>query len=376
MNVLIYLDNAATTYPKPDSVIQAVSDYMKNCGASPGRGGYDSAMDASSIVFECRENLAALFHVPNPERIIFTKNSTEAINTAIFGLVEKGDEIIISSMEHNATLRPAYECTKRGAKLIVANADCKGVVSPESLEKLITEKTKLICLIHSSNVCGSVNDIYSVAERARKKGIFTLFDCAQSAGVIDIDAKKFDMLAFSGHKGLLGPFGTGGLYVREGITLKPLTFGGTGSLSESSRMPDFLPDRFEAGTLNACGIAGLNEGVKFVMREGVFEKERENTLYLYDNLKNISSISIPGLRERTSAVSIVIKGYDSVDAAEILNNEYSIAVRAGLHCAPMAHRTLGTISTGTLRISPGFFTKKEEIDTLCSAVSKIVKKNI
>lgn len=372
---MIYLDNAATTYPKPESVIKAVSEYMRNCGASPGRGGYSSAMQASSVVYECRENLASLFHLPDPERIIFTKNSTEAINTAIFGLVEKGDEIIISSMEHNAVLRPAHECTRRGAKLIVAHADYTGRVSPESIEKLITPKTKLICLIHSSNVCGTVNDIYSVAAIARRKGILTLFDCAQSAGVIDIDAKNFDMLAFSGHKGLLGPFGTGGLYVRDGISFSPLLFGGTGSLSESALMPSFLPDRFEAGTLNACGIAGLNEGVKFIMHEGVFDKEKEITEYLYDNLKNISGLTIPGLRERTSAVSVIIKGVDCIEAAEMLDLEYGIAVRSGLHCAPMAHRTLGTITSGTLRISPGFFTKHEDIDILSSALLKIVEKN-
>ncbi len=372
---MIYLDNAATTYPKPESVIKAVSEYMRNCGASPGRGGYSSAMQASSVVYECRENLASLFHLSDPERIIFTKNSTEAINTAIFGLVEKGDEIIISSMEHNAVLRPAHECTRRGAKLIVAHADCTGRVPPESIEKLITPKTKLICLIHSSNVCGTVNDIYSVAAIARRKGVLTLFDCAQSAGVIDIDAKNFDMLAFSGHKGLLGPFGTGGLYVRDGISFSPLLFGGTGSLSESALMPAFLPDRLEAGTLNACGIAGLNEGVKFIMHEGVFDKEKEITEYLYDNLKNISALTIPGLRERTSAVSVTIKGLDCIEAAEMLDSEYGIAVRSGLHCAPMAHRTLGTITTGTLRISPGFFTKRNDIDLLSAALMKAAAKN-
>lgn len=372
---MIYLDNAATSYPKPECVVKAVSDYMTLCGASPGRGGYSSAMEAAAVVYECRENLAALFHLPDPERIIFTKNSTEAVNTAIFGTVEKGDEIIISSMEHNAVLRPAHECTRRGAKMKVAHASFTGFVSPESIEKLITPKTKLICLIHSSNVCGSVNDIYSVADIARKRGVLTLFDCAQSAGIIDIDARKFDMFAFSGHKGLLGPFGTGGLYVREGINLTPLLFGGTGSLSESALMPSFLPDRLEAGTMNACGIAGLNEGVKFVMREGVFEKESEITAYLYDALQNLPSVTVLGTSGGTSAVSIVIKNIDCVDAAETLNSEFSIAVRAGLHCAPMAHRTLGTISTGTVRISPGFFTEKKDIDLLLSAILKIVEKN-
>ena len=183
------------------------------------------------------------------------------------------------------------------------------------------------------------------------------------------------MIAFSGHKGLFGPQGTGGLYVRGGIELSPLLFGGTGSYSESASMPTFMPDRFEAGTLNAPGIAALAEGVKFVTREGVFEKEREITEFLYDNLMNISGISVPGVRERTSAVSIVIKGFGCVEAAEELDSKYSIAVRSGLHCAPMAHRTLGTIASGTVRVSPGFFTTRDDILTLCGAVQKIVEKN-
>ncbi len=367
---MIYLDNAATSYPKPQCVIDAVSDYMSSCGASPGRGGYESAMKAAEIVFECREVIAKLFNISEPERIIFTKNSTEAINTAIFGLVREEEEIIISSMEHNAVLRAAHECARRGAKLKIAHAGANGRLDPESLVPLIGEKTKLICVIHSSNVCGTVNDIYRIQEIAASRGVFALFDCAQSAGVIEIDASRLDMVAFSGHKGLLGPMGTGGLYIREGIELLPLIYGGTGSFSESAKMPEFLPDRLEAGTLNAAGIAGLCEGVKFVLKEGVFEKEREETCYLYDELKNIPSIIIPGERERTGAVSIVFKGFDSVECAEFLETECSAAVRAGLHCAPMAHRTLGTIQTGTVRLSPGFFTTREECDAAVSALAK------
>lgn len=372
---MIYLDNAATTYPKPECVIKAFTDYMTTCGASPGRGGYSSAMRASEVVFDARGALAALFSIEDPERIFFTKNATEAINAALFGLVKKGDEVIISSMEHNALLRPAHELTKRGAKLVVAHADHTGKVSPESIENLITKKTKLIAVIHSSNVCGTINDIPAIAAMAKRHGVLSLFDCAQSAGVIDIDARDFGMIAFSGHKGLFGPQGTGGMYVRGGIEIAPLLFGGTGSYSESASMPSFMPDRFEAGTLNAPGIAALAEGVKFVMREGVFEKEKEITEFLYDNLMNISGISVPGVRERTAAVSIVIKGFGCVEAAEWLDSEYSIAVRSGLHCAPMAHRTLGTISSGTIRVSPGFFTTKDDILTLCGAVQKIVEKN-
>lgn len=372
---MIYLDNAATSFPKPDKVVSAVSDYMTSCGASPGRGGYDASIQAAEILSECQLQLASLFSIPNPERIVFTKNATEAINTAIFGLVSPGDEIIISSMEHNAVMRAAHECTKRGAKLKIAHATPKGKISPESIKRLITDKTKLIVLIHSSNVTGTINDIYSVQSIATRKGVYALFDLSQSAGIIPIDASKLDMIAFPGHKGLLGPTGTGCLYIREGINLRPLLYGGTGSLSESAYMPDIFPDRFHAGTVNIIGLAGLLEGVKFVMREGVFEKEKEITKYLLSSLSSISGVVIPGEEERTSVVSVTVPAFDSVTIAERLNSEHDIAVRAGLHCAPMAHRTIGTISTGTVRFSPGFFTEKSHVDEAVTAFKKIIGKS-
>ena len=275
---MIYLDNAATSFPKPKSVLDAVYEYMSSCGASPGRGGYDSSIRSAEILSECQNALASLFLIPHPERIVFTKNSTEAINTAIFGIVKKDDEIIISSMEHNAVMRTAHECTRRGATLKIARADEKGRVSPQSIEKLITKKTKLICVIHASNVTGTINDIYAIHSIAKKNNVYTLFDCAQSAGIIPIDASKLDMIAFSGHKGLLGPMGTGGLYVREGIPLSPLLYGGTGGYSESAYMPEFFPDRFHAGTINAPGIAGLLEGVNFITKEGVMKKKRKSQI--------------------------------------------------------------------------------------------------
>ncbi|MGM9550745.1 MAG: aminotransferase class V-fold PLP-dependent enzyme [Clostridia bacterium] len=371
---MVYLDNAATSFPKPRVVIDAVYNFMTQCGASPGRGGYDEAIRSSEIVYDCRFAIADLFSIPSPDRIFFTKNSTEAINTAIFGLLNPGDEIIISSMEHNAVMRSAFHASKRGAVLKIAQADSLGRVSPESVQRLITKKTKLICIIHSSNVSGTINDIYKIQKIASRYRIYALFDCAQSAGVIPIDASGLDMIAFSGHKGLLGPMGTGGLYVREGINLNPLLYGGTGSYSESPYMPASFPDRFEAGTMNASGIAGLLEGVKFIKREGVFEKEKEITEYLYDSLSSVDGIIIPGERVRTSAISIVVPSFDSVSLAEELNSSYSIAVRAGLHCAPMAHRTLSTSHTGTVRFSPGFFTEKSDVDYAVNSLKKIIGK--
>ncbi len=370
---MIYLDNAATSFPKPDAVINSLVSYMKNVGASPGRGGYETALTASEEVYNCRSSLSELFNLPSPERIIFTKNSTEAINTAIFGIVRRGDEIIISSMEHNAVFRAAYECTRRGARLKIAPADKNGRVSPKTIERLMTNKTRLVCVLHSSNVCGTINDIHAIQKIVRRRKAFALFDCAQSAGVTDIDASDLDMISFSGHKGLLGPMGTGGLYVRDGINISPLLFGGTGSRSESALMPPFLPDRFEAGTLNAAGICGLNAGVKFILREGVCEKEKEITNYLYENLMNMPFLTVPGESVRTSAVSAVIKGVDCVEAAEELSGSHDIASRAGLHCSPLAHKTLGTFPSGTIRFSPGFFTTRSDIDTLCLALERFNK---
>ncbi len=369
---MIYLDNAATSFPKPQTVYDTVYRFLTNVGASPGRGGYQKAMEASEIVFNCRLNLAKLFSIPSPERIIFTKNATEAINTAIFGIVGVTDEVIISSMEHNSVRRAAFRVTGNGKRLKIAQADSFGTVSPKSIEKLITKNTKLICVIHSSNVSGTINDIYEISRIAKKHSVLALFDLSQSAGIIPIDASKLDMVAFSGHKGLFGPMGTGCLYVREGINLKPSLYGGTGSFSESAQMPDFYPDRLEAGTMNAAAIAGLSEGIKFVMQEGVFEKEKEITNYLYDSLSTVPGILIPGKRERTSAVSVVLPLFDSVELAQSLDTVYSVAVRAGLHCAPMAHRTLDTFHTGTVRFSPGFFTTHNEVDFAVKSLKKII----
>lgn len=370
---MIYLDNAATSFPKPDSVTNAVYDYMKNIGASPGRGGYDSAIRAASVLNQCQEELAELLSVPAPERIVFTKNATEAINIAIFSLVSSGDEIIVSSMEHNAVMRAAHALSLKGATLKIAQGSPSGKVSPEKIEKLISPKTRLIVLIHASNVTGTINDIHAVQRIASKNGVLALFDVSQSIGTISLNASDLDMVAFPGHKGLFGPTGTGALYVREGIDLTPLIYGGTGSLSESGTMPDFLPDRFHAGTVNISGIAGLAEGVRFIKREGVFEKEKEITDYLYSALSSIDSLIIPGERERVGVISVCAKGFDPVKLSEGLN-DCGICTRAGLHCAPMAHRTVGTFIGGTLRLSPGFFTTKEDIDKTIDCLKKILKK--
>lgn len=369
---MIYLDNAATTYPKPDCVIDAVTDFMKNRGGNPGRGGHKLSEASAEKILECREELASLIGVDTPQQFIFTKNTSEALNLAIKGSVKPGDEIIISSMEHNSVLRSSISLEKEGITVKIAKADNKGYVSPDDIAALITPSTRLICIIHVSNVVGTVNPVREICRIARKHGVLCLVDAAQSGGILNIDQDCGDMIAFAGHKGLYGPFGTGALYIRPGITLNTLIEGGTGSMSESALMPEILPDRFEAGTLNACGIAGLCEGIKFVKREGVMEKEHELSKILIEKISAINGVKILG-NPGVGVAGIHIKAHDCVDVAARLDSEYSIAARAGLHCSPMAHRTLGTVTSGLLRLSIGFFNTEQDISDAALALQKIVQ---
>lgn len=368
---MIYLDNAATTFPKPPQVINAVTDILKNYGGNPGRGGHYLSRMCGEKIFECRENMAKLIKANNPENIIFTKNATEAINLAIKGTLHRGDEVIISSMEHNSVLRSAVNLEKSGVTVRIAKADLTGRVSMEEFKSLINKRTKMICVIHASNVVGTVNPVEEICAMARKHNIITLVDCAQTGGIVPIDASKFDMLAFAGHKGLYGPFGTGVLYIRDGLNIDTLIEGGTGSYSESALMPSALPDRFEAGTVNACGIAGLNEGIKFVLREDIYQKEKELTKQLKESLLNIKGVHILG-KSDVGVIGMMLDNNDCVDVSRRLDEEYNIASRAGLHCAPMAHRTLGTISKGMLRLSVGFFNTKKDVDYTAAAIEKIL----
>ncbi|MDP4132543.1 MAG: aminotransferase class V-fold PLP-dependent enzyme [Bacillota bacterium] len=376
---MIYLDNAATTWQKPPEVYDAVMYAMKNA-SSPGRGAYSGARRASDIVFEARERLASLFNIDYPERIAFTCNSTQALNTGLKGIAESGDTIVISSMEHNSVLRPAYKMKDQGVNLKIVNADKNGIVNPEEIQKALYGGTKLLCLNHASNVCGSVNDIEKIGSMAKKMGVIFMVDVAQSAGTIPIDVKKcnIDILAFPGHKGLLGPQGTGGIYIGEGITLKTLTEGGTGSLSESYYQPDILPDRYESGTLNVPGIAGLSAGCKFILKHGIdsiAKSERELTKMLAEDLSVIPGVKLYGTGDylNNAAVLSITTPMDCVELSGRLNSEYKISTRAGLHCAPLAHKTLGTFESGTTRFSPGIFNTKRDIKQTAYAVEKILQ---
>lgn len=369
---MIYLDNAATTFPKPACVVDAVTDCMINRGGNPGRGGHKLSEASAEKIIECREELASLLGVNTPQQFIFTKNTTEALNLAIKGSVKPGDEIIISSMEHNSVLRSSISLEKEGITVKIAKADSKGYINPQDVSALISPRTKLICVIHASNVVGTVNPVREICRIARNRGVLCLVDAAQSGGVLKIDQDCGDMIAFAGHKGLYGPFGTGALYIRPGLTLSTLIEGGTGSMSESAFMPELLPDRFEAGTLNACGIAGLCEGIKFVKREGVMEKEQELSKILIEKISAIKGVKILG-ESKVGVVGLLTKSHDCVDVAARLDSEYSIATRAGLHCSPMAHRTLGTITSGLLRLSVGYFNTEKDISDTAYALEKIIQ---
>ena len=368
---MIYLDNAATTFPKPDTVVNAINDFLKNDGGNPGRSGHLLSRKSSEKIYECREMMCKYLGMANPERIIFTKNTTEAINLAIKGIIKSGDEIILSSMEHNSVLRSCIKAEQKGATVKIAKAHPDGHIESSDIISLITDKTKLICIIHASNVIGTLNPVREITKEARKRGVFTLVDAAQTAGIVEVDTQCGDLIAFAGHKALYGPFGTGMLYVSEGITLDTLIEGGTGSLSESAFMPTVLPDRFEAGTLNACGIAGLLEGIKFVMREGVSEKEKELSLFMKEQFSSIKGVKLIG-NSAIALSGLSIKEHDCVEISARLDNEFEIATRAGLHCAPMAHRTLGTISSGLLRISAGYFNTKDDISRTAYAIESII----
>ena len=373
---MIYFDNAATTARKPRQVYKGMMKLL-NHGASAGRGGYKAALFASEAMFETRSTLADFFRVKNPERIVFAQNTTQALNTAIRGILSYGDHVIFSSMEHNSVVRPIkmMEQEKR-ITVSMLSAEKDGTVDVEKLSSLIRPETKLICLTHSSNVCGAINDISRAQEIAREKGVYLLVDAAQSAGTLDICASEFDMVAFPGHKGLMGPLGTGGLIIKEGLKLSPLLSGGTGSLSEQLLQPEIMPDRFESGTQNVPALYGLKAAVDFIRVIGIetIRQKEEWLLKMFEErVRNMSGVTVYGSDHKTAICALNILGRDCVDVAQILDEKYDIAVRSGLHCAYLAHKTLGTEKTGAVRFSFGFFNTPREVLRAVDAVYEISK---
>ncbi|WP_282192482.1 aminotransferase class V-fold PLP-dependent enzyme, partial [Romboutsia ilealis] len=380
---MIYLDNAATTFPKPEAVYDAVMDCMKNYCANPGRSGHKLAMKSAREIYDARENIAKLFNIDNPMNIVFTNNATDSLNLAIKGIVNSGDHIITTSMEHNSVIRPIKALEKLGIENTIVQCDKDGFLDVKDLKKAIKPNTKLIVTTHASNVCGTLIDIKTVSEIAKLHNILYLVDASQTAGVYNIDLKEVyaDMLAAPGHKGLLGPQGTGILYIREGLNINILKEGGTGSKSEDLFQPDLFPDKYESGTHNTPGIAGLNEGVKFILKEGINKiKEHEEELcrYMLERLNEVPNIKIYGTKDANKRASVIAVNIGNMDSGEItflLDNEYDIATRSGIHCAPLAHKTLGTFEQGAVRFSMGYFNTKEEIDKAIEALKEISKNN-
>ncbi|TBL77460.1 aminotransferase class V-fold PLP-dependent enzyme [Paenibacillus thalictri] len=375
-----YFDNAASSWPKPAQVAEAMKQCVDEYGANPGRGSHSMAVKASRILFETRKNISKLLHVKNPNDISFALNTTGALNLAIQGFLREGDHVICSNVEHNSVRRPLeYLRRSRGVSVSYTPSDSQGNIRIDDITSLITAKTKMIVCSHSSNLLGTVLPIEEIAELCHRHGIKLLVDAAQTAGTLplDIAASGIHMLAFPGHKGLLGPQGTGGLYIAPDIDLEPLLYGGTGSQSEEIEQPTVRPDRYEAGTQNTAGIAGLNEGVKFVLQETVekiHHKEWGLTQRLMEGLLGIDGVAILGPdlgQNRTGIVSFNLAQADSSEISFILDQSYQIAVRAGYHCSPLAHECAGTLGVGAVRASIGYFTTESEVDELIAAVKEI-----
>jgi cysteine desulfurase family protein len=382
---MIYFDNAATSWPKPPQVKEAMNRFMEEVGANPGRSGHFRSIEAARIVFETREALSVLFHVKDSSRIVFTLNATESINLALKGLLKPGDHVITSSMEHNSVMRPLRDLERKGIELTVAPCFDDGTLDAEEVERKIQSNTKMVVLNHASNVTGTLLPAKEVGFIARRHGLVFLVDAAQTAGSypIDVDRDGIDLLAFTGHKSLYGPQGTGGLVIGERIKEKemiPLKQGGTGSRSEFEEQPDFLPDCFESGTPNGVGLAGLLAGVQFVLEKGV-EQIRQNEMALIikliKGLKKIPQVKLygPELQEdQIATLSFNFAHRSPSNGALRLEKEFGILCRPGLHCAPAAHHTLGTFPEGTIRFGLSAFNTEAEIETAIQAVSQISKK--
>jgi cysteine desulfurase/selenocysteine lyase len=377
--VMIYLDNAATSFPKPDSVYQAMDEFMRRVGANPGRSGHRLALEAGRAIYKTRKYISKLFHIDNPMQVIFTYNATDSLNLALKGILRSGDHVITTSMEHNSMIRPIKSLEMIGVESTIIQCDEKGILDITLLKKAIRKNTKLIAITHASNVTGTLMPILEIGQLARRNNILFLVDASQTAGVYDIDVQKMkiDLLAAPGHKSLMGPQGTGILYIREGIELIPMKEGGTGSQSELLTQPEIVPDRYESGTLNGPGIVGLGAGISFLLQEGLDKiriYKEALTRYMLDELKKIKEIQLYGPQdpyEQAAVISVNIGKKDSSEVGYILDHVFDIAVRSGLHCAPLAHKTIETFEQGTVRLSLSYFNTEEDVLKTIEALRQI-----
>ena len=381
---IIYLDNAATSWPKPPEVARAMSHFLTEVGANPGRSGHRLSVEAARIVYEAREAAAVLFNAPDPMRVVFQPNATGALNLALRGLLRPGDHVITSSVEHNSMMRPLRALEQEGVEVSVVPCSPEGFLDPAAIAAALRSCTVMIALNHASNVVGSLLPVAAVGQIARERGLLLLVDAAQTAGAypIDVQADAIDLLAFTGHKSLCGPMGTGGLFIGERVDLEklePLVHGGTGSRSEHEEQPDFLPDRFESGTLNAVGLAGLEAGLRWVREQGIEAirtHEAELTRQLIDGLGELPDTIVYGGRDpalQTATVSFNLAGMAPSEVGLRLDEDHGIMCRVGLHCAPAAHRTIGTFPTGTVRFGLSAFTTPAEIQTALQAVDQLAR---
>lgn len=379
---MIYLDNAATSWPKPPVVMQAMAKFLTHAGGNPGRSGHRLSIAAGRVVYDAREAVAELFNAPDPLRVIFTQNATHAINIVLQGLLSPGDHVVTTGIEHNAVMRPLRALEKQGVRLTVVTCRADGTVEPAAIRQALESSTRLIVVNHASNVTGTLSPVAEIGEIARSEGALLLVDAAQTAGVVplDVSALGIDFLAFTGHKGLLGPSGTGGLVLGDRVDtalLQPFVRGGTGSRSESEEQPEDLPDKFESGTPNGAGIAGLAAGIQWVMAKSVAAiraHEVSLTRQLTDGLSVIPGVTVYGpldAARRTAVVSLTVRNRRVSEIGLRLDEEHGILTRVGLHCAPAAHRTIGTFPEGTVRVAPGIFTSREDVNAVLTAIERL-----
>jgi cysteine desulfurase / selenocysteine lyase len=379
---MIYLDNAATSFPKPSSLATAISDFLATEAVNPGRSGFDLGLRAGARIDELRHRLAVFFNHPDqdPNRVVFTAGATDALNLAIQGVCRPGDHVVSTVLEHNSVLRPLFELQKQGISHDLAPCDERGFVHPATIERLLRPETRLVVMTHASNVIGTIQPVARIGEICRSRGIHFLLDTAQTAGVIPVDMASIgaDLLAFTGHKGLLGPTGCGGLLVGQNVAVKPIRWGGTGVRSVHRGHLEEYPYRLEAGTLNTVGLAGLGAGLDWTARHDAGGIEKKLTNQLLAGITNIPKVRVVGLEEgetditlagRLSVLSILIEGVDPAKIGMFLDADWDIAVRTGLQCAPLAHEAMSTIDGGTIRISPGPFNTAPQMDTLLEALA-------
>ena len=377
---MIYMDNAATTMHKPQEVIDAVVMAMSSMG-NAGRGVNEASLSASRIIYDTREKLCRLFGAEDPRQIVFTPNSTESLNIAIKGILNPGDHVIATMLEHNSVLRPLYEMEKKGVRLTIVKSDQNGRFNLKDIEDAIAEDTKMIVCTNGSNLTGNYVDPEPVGTLARERGIVFVVDASQTAGVfpIDVQKMKIDVLCFTGHKGMLAPQGTGGMYVRKGLVIRPLKSGGSGVQTYSKTHPIEMPTALEAGTLNGHGIAGLHAAVEYLEKTGVDNiRDREQDLMwrFYEGVKDIPGVKVYGdfsSKNRCPIVTLNIGDYDSSEVSDELLTEYGISTRAGGHCAPLMHEALGTVEQGAVRFSFSHYNTEEEVDTAIEAIRELSK---